>query len=259
MSDALTINFSEIPRQKNTPAFVIGNGISRMGLDLNLLRNRGIIFGCNYLLKDYDFLDCPFFLFSQDHAPVSYITRKKFVERGGNLILPKAVLNHPMVKDISRYIIIDKTIGSTGHNALNHAIQLGCDPIVLIGMGDRFKKVQEYYTDNIYNYGNSLIKAPMRVYKDHIQRQCQEYKTHREWPQLFVKMIEATNALVISTNPDNIMKVPAIPYEELIDLFPPVYGCKPTFISNSSWTLPARLDSVPTEPDEPPHGASTGR
>lgn len=36
-----------------TPAFVLGNGISRKAVDLSVLRHRGIIYGCNALYRDF--------------------------------------------------------------------------------------------------------------------------------------------------------------------------------------------------------------
>ena len=36
-----------------TQAFVIGNGISRQGVDLNQLRQSGIIYGCNALYREF--------------------------------------------------------------------------------------------------------------------------------------------------------------------------------------------------------------
>jgi len=38
----------------NEVVFVIGNGESRKDFDLNLLKDNGITFGCNYLYKDFD-------------------------------------------------------------------------------------------------------------------------------------------------------------------------------------------------------------
>jgi hypothetical protein len=35
------------------PAFVIGNGISRKDIDLDLLRGKGITYGCNALYRDF--------------------------------------------------------------------------------------------------------------------------------------------------------------------------------------------------------------
>ena len=34
-------------------AFVIGNGLSRVGFDLNTLRGKGTIYGCNALYRDF--------------------------------------------------------------------------------------------------------------------------------------------------------------------------------------------------------------
>ena len=35
-------------------AFVIGNGVSRKGIDLNLLNKHGTVYACNAIYRDYD-------------------------------------------------------------------------------------------------------------------------------------------------------------------------------------------------------------
>ena len=35
-------------------AFIIGNGKSRIGFDLLLLKHNGTVFGCNALYRDFD-------------------------------------------------------------------------------------------------------------------------------------------------------------------------------------------------------------
>ena len=34
-------------------AFIIGNGVSRKGFDLEQLRGKGVIYGCNALYRDF--------------------------------------------------------------------------------------------------------------------------------------------------------------------------------------------------------------
>jgi len=50
-------------------AFIIGNGVSRQGFDLEKLRGRGTIFGCNALYRDFT----PDYLVAIDDAIISEI------------------------------------------------------------------------------------------------------------------------------------------------------------------------------------------
>jgi hypothetical protein len=243
MSNSLTIPFSEIPRQKNTPAFVIGNGIGRKDLDLNQLRNRGIIFGCNYIVKDYDFSDVPHFIGTQDQNPLNYICmHTQFLQKGGNLITPDIIAGRPDLKYVPRRIVVKNTSGSTGHMMLNCARHLGCDPIVLIGIADPFKKVDGAETDNIYGGGINGEENGHRVYTRVFPMNAQRTKTNIHWPQEYVKILAKITATVVATNPDNILQIPAIPFDELCDMLPARYGCKPIEVSGVSCLLPTPLD-----------------
>ncbi len=51
------------------PAFIIGNGESRLGFDLNRLLNKGKTFGCNALYRDYQ----PDFLIAVDNMMITEI------------------------------------------------------------------------------------------------------------------------------------------------------------------------------------------
>lgn len=77
-------------------AFVLGNGVSRKGLNLAQMRNHGIIYGCNALFRDYtpDVLiatDKPIAMFIQQSG---YSAKNKFYTRKpisglGALTLPQ--------------------------------------------------------------------------------------------------------------------------------------------------------------------------
>ena len=68
-------------RVKNKPqgnAYCIGNGPSRKGFDLNLLRQKGQIYGCNALYRDFK----PDFLFSVDAKMSREISESRVWEQG---------------------------------------------------------------------------------------------------------------------------------------------------------------------------------
>ena len=54
-------------------AFVLGNGLSRQGIDLNLLKSLGPVYGCNALYRDY----MPNYLISMDMLMVCEIVDNK--------------------------------------------------------------------------------------------------------------------------------------------------------------------------------------
>jgi len=56
--------------------FVIGNGESRRGFDLNKLRSLGTTIGCNALYRDFD----PDYLISVDRAMVEEICRSGYAD-----------------------------------------------------------------------------------------------------------------------------------------------------------------------------------
>ena len=66
-----------------TTAFVLGNGVSRQGIDLSMLQRHGKIYGCNALYKDFE----PDVLVATDRPiaehiqQLGYAQRKKFYTR----------------------------------------------------------------------------------------------------------------------------------------------------------------------------------
>lgn len=66
-----------------TTAFVLGNGVSRQGIDLSVLQRHGKIYGCNALYKDFE----PDVLIATDRPiaehiqQLGYAQRKKFYTR----------------------------------------------------------------------------------------------------------------------------------------------------------------------------------
>ena len=58
-------------------AYIIGNGPSRKGFDLNLLKTKGQVYGCNALYRDF----VPDFLISVDRYMSEGIVRDKVYER----------------------------------------------------------------------------------------------------------------------------------------------------------------------------------
>lgn len=60
-----------------TRAFVLGNGVSRQGVDLGVLQRHGSIYGCNALYKDFE----PDVLVATDRAIAEHIQRLGYAQR----------------------------------------------------------------------------------------------------------------------------------------------------------------------------------
>lgn len=103
-------------------AFVIGNGTSRLGFDLNELKGRGVIYGCNALYRDFT----PDVLVATD-AAIS-----KEIENSGYALSNTFYTRNPSVSSGSKKIDINFGY-SSGPIAASLAAKNDHHPIYLIG------------------------------------------------------------------------------------------------------------------------------
>jgi hypothetical protein len=73
-SEVTTIPLQCTPKSKNKIAFVLGNGTSRKNIDHTQLSNKGIIYGCNALYRDFK----PDFLIAVDTKMILEINKSRF-------------------------------------------------------------------------------------------------------------------------------------------------------------------------------------
>jgi hypothetical protein len=136
------------PIEKNRKtAFIIGNGKSRAGLDLNVLRPYGTIFGCNALYRHFT----PDYLVAIDDGMIHEIENSEFPK--DRFIVPdfyecfEPVALHPSGK-VPR--------SNAGMNAMLEAIRRDHDQLILIGF-DFIVASEDLCTGNMYkgtvNYG----------------------------------------------------------------------------------------------------------
>jgi hypothetical protein len=104
-------------------AFVLGNGMSRRGLDLNLVRSRGPVYGCNALYRDFtpDVLVATDRGMAQEIESTGYAQQHRFFTRrptanSGAQVVPRPWYGY-----------------SSGPVALALAAKDGHSPIYLIG------------------------------------------------------------------------------------------------------------------------------
>lgn len=135
-------------------AFVIGNGVSRRGVKLDVLSNYGTIYGCNALYRD----------FSPDHLISVDVKMIKEIHDSGYSKNNKVWVNpHHAIEHMTELNILDPVLGwSSGPTALHLATTHGNDQIYIIGFD--FKGVQDGQKfNNIYadtpNYRKSIDHA----------------------------------------------------------------------------------------------------
>jgi hypothetical protein len=105
------------------PAFVIGNGISRNSIDLNLLKGKGITYGCNALYRDFT----PDVLVALDNRISKEIQNSGYALKNECYCLK-------LLPDSGAISIEGKARGNTGATALLLAINSGKhDTIYLLG------------------------------------------------------------------------------------------------------------------------------
>jgi len=123
-------------------AFIIGNGLSREGFDLESLRGKGTIFGCNALYRDFT----PDYLVSIDNAIVSEV--EGAIERGefdGDRFIVPPFNEQFEPKEFNPY----QPRSNAGMNAMLEAIKMGAKEVYCLGFD--FLIDSEISVANIYD------------------------------------------------------------------------------------------------------------
>lgn len=151
-------------------AFIIGNGESRKPIDLNFLREKGIIFGCNALYRDF----YPDVLISLDEGMTQEILDAKYIGCHFHRILTKDRT------DTNRLDIIDQTgkkitqtkgwsSGATAAFIASSNVEF--KDIYLIGF-DVFKtnKINNIYKDTKNYAAADALAVPTTQFRDQLGR-----------------------------------------------------------------------------------------
>ena len=118
---------------KNT-AFVIGNGASRKGFNLNLLRDHGTTYGCNLLYRESDNFAFPDYTVSIEDYRKEMIAGDKFPKN--RCIFPPEEEQYENVQYYKDTMDIETKRGrrsNAGMNALEAAIKKGAPFIYILG------------------------------------------------------------------------------------------------------------------------------
>ena len=123
----------------NNTAFVIGNGKSREGFDLNSLRPYGTIFGCNALYREFE----PDYLVAIDPPIIDEIKQSSFPQ--DRFIVPKEEeqFENPEYNPFTRWR------SNAGMNAIIEAIRKNNTNIYLLGFD--FILANDLAVQNIYD------------------------------------------------------------------------------------------------------------
>jgi hypothetical protein len=128
-------------------AYIIGNGPSRKGFDLNQLKDSGQTYGCNALYRDFK----PDFLFSVDAKMSREISESKIWQHGVNCYAPSLEVN----RNEGLNLIPHNPHYTSGNQAIWTATVHGHRNIYLLGFD--FREYGKGELNNIYqdtkNYG----------------------------------------------------------------------------------------------------------
>lgn len=153
-------------------AYVLGNGPSRLALDLALLRKdpTAVIFGCNAIHRDFK----PDYIVAIDPDPIAELRNSDFPQ---HRILVPMRHEHWEPPELHRGVPNARR-SNAGVNAVREAIRRDLSPIYLIGF-DFLLKDPVKATDNVYDgtptyekerRANAADSLPRAAYLDHTIR-----------------------------------------------------------------------------------------
>ena len=164
-------------------AFVLGNGKSRLAVDLETLRQHGRIYGCNALYRHFT----PDVLVATDPEISRAIQQSGYALE--NAFYTRKPLPNLGARSLDRY-----HYGySSGPNALDIAIKDGMEKIFMLG----------FDLDSIDNKFNNVY-ADTEFYK----KSTQEPTYHGNWIKQIAEIIKGRRCQVVRVNDHNIFPEP---------------------------------------------------
>lgn len=144
-------------------AFIIGNGPSRKGFDLNLLKGHGTIYGCNALYRDFPKHDIPDYLVAIDDAIIEEIEASDFPK--DRFITPpeEERWEDPAFNPYTKFR------SNAGTNAMIEAIKAGHDTLFCLGF-DFMLTRSEMCLGNLYAGTNAYGLETKARYVDNMNR-----------------------------------------------------------------------------------------
>jgi hypothetical protein len=142
-------------------AYIIGNGKSRADFDINILKDRGTIYGCNALYRDYpDLVD---YIVSIDDPIINEINASDFPKE--KFIVPPfdEQFEDPEYNPYSRFR------SNAGVNAMLEAIKTGHNVLYCLGF-DFMLKSSKHSLENLYSGTNAYGPQTRSRYIDNLNR-----------------------------------------------------------------------------------------
>lgn len=145
-------------RTSTTRAFIIGNGKSREGFDLEQLRPYGEIYGCNALYRDFE----PDWLISIDEAITKEIQESDF---------PKEKFIHPVMEEQFEHPEFNpftRLRSNAGMNAMIEALRHGKRELICLGFD--FMINDNLSVSNLYDGTNAYGPETRTSVADNVRR-----------------------------------------------------------------------------------------
>ena len=139
-------------------AFIIGNGKSRDGFDLEQLRAHGKIYGCNALYRDFE----PDYLIAIDTAITEEIQASDFPKEKFINPIMEEQFEHPEFNPFTRLR------SNAGMNAMIEALKHGHRELICIGFD--FIMQNNLATDNVYEGTNAYGPETKTSLQDGLRR-----------------------------------------------------------------------------------------
>ena len=145
-------------RTSTSRAFIIGNGKSREGFDLEQLRPYGDIYGCNALYRDFE----PDWLIAIDEAITKEIQDSDFPKNKFIHPLYEGQFEHPEVNPFTRLR------SNAGMNAMIEALKHGKRELICLGFD--FVINNELSVSNLYDGTNAYGPETRTAVQDNLRR-----------------------------------------------------------------------------------------
>ena len=153
-------------------AYIIGNGPSRKGFDLNSLKATGQTYGCNALYRDF----VPDFIFSVDSYMTASMCKDKVYEKCYHYAPSLEVNRNPKGGPKVLHLIPNNPYSISGNQAIWTACVHGHQNIYLVGFD--FREYGHNQENNIYqdteNYGprhnDTIFDTWLKWYRDHLKK-----------------------------------------------------------------------------------------
>lgn len=212
----------QLPKYKNIPAVVLGNGPSRLHYDINALKGRCIVFGCNRIWQDYKPEGTPFFFGACDETIYESLIGHENILKEAPLIVPHNhyILDHYEMSHINffeRY-----PWKNTGRAMLKMALLLGCSPIFILGFSDQPIKTDFGFLENVYQH--DIRKSGWRFASNRDTSKSIVGNFHRELLELTKKYPQSFWR--IGDHSQLLKNIPMVEWNDLIRNLPVKYRWK---------------------------------